>query len=379
MTTTITPLTLKQIELREIKLDLVEPFQISSGTTTSRRILLVNQTFDNGITVWSEVTAGEMPNYSPETIDTSWLIITKYLANILLNRPLTTPQQAHVVLNQTVKGHKMAKAGLEMGIWAAFAIQAGVSLSRYINGTRSSILSGVSVGIQDSPTALVNRVKDYLTQGYKKIKIKIKPGKDIEYVDALSRIIPDGVQLMVDANNAYTLQDMDVLKQLDTYNLLMIEQPLAWDDIYLHRKLQQVLKTPVCLDESITSVEKAQEMIELDSGRIINIKPGRVGGFSQSIAIHDLAQAHNIPVWCGGMLESGIGRSYNVALASLSNFSLPGDISPSNRYWKQDIVTPEWTMKADGTIEVPTSIPGLGVEVNEAMIDDLTIRKELIQ
>jgi O-succinylbenzoate synthase len=238
---------------------------------------------------------------------------------------------------------------------------------------------GISIGIQESPQALVEKVKISLAQGYRKVKMKIEPGRDLEYVRCVREAVGSNPHLMVDANNAYSEADFETLCHLDEFDLMMIEQPLECDDLVRHAKLQRMLKTPICLDESITSLERAEDMIELGSGRIINIKPGRVGGFASSIAIHDLCASHGIPVWCGGMLESGVGRAHNVALASLRNFTLPGDISPSSRYWEKDIVLPEWTMSADGRMVVPTQLPGIGVTVDADRVDNLCVRSDVLK
>jgi O-succinylbenzoate synthase len=250
-------------------------------------------------------------------------------------------------------------------------------LARLIGGTRDEIAVGISLGIQQSPDALVARARAALAEGYRKIKIKIKPGADVPYVQAVRTALGPDTPLMADANNAYTLDDAAALMALDALGLMMIEQPLAWDDLVRHADLQKQLRTPLCLDESITSLDRAQDMVRLGSGRIVNIKPGRVGGFTSSIAIHDYCEQNAIPVWCGGMLESGIGRAYNVALASLPNFVKPGDVSPSSRYWQRDVVTPEWTM-TNGMMRVPLDRPGIGVEVDRDRIDDLTVREEVL-
>jgi len=264
-------------------------------------------------------------------------------------------------------------------MWALAATKEGVSLSHRLGGTRERIPTGISLGIQNSPDALVQRAKAAFEQGYRKIKLKIQPGQDVEYVRAVRNALGPDVHLMCDANSAYTLADADHLVQLDAFNLIMIEQPLGRDDIVRHAKLQKRLKTRLCLDESITDADRAEDMIELGSAKIINITPARVGGFTVSQRIHDIAQRNNIPVWCGGMLESGVGRSHNVALASLPNFSLPGDLSPSARYWERDVVIPEWTMDAEGMVRVPRDKPGIGVMVDVGRVEDLTVKREPIE
>ncbi|HUP87945.1 MAG TPA: o-succinylbenzoate synthase, partial [Longimicrobiales bacterium] len=266
---------------------------------------------------------------------------------------------------------------VEMGMWGLYATSAGKSLASFIGGVQRRIPVGISIGIQPSTDSLVQRARDSIAEGYRKVKIKIKPGADIEFVRAVRDALPDA-HLMADANNAYTLADADHLAKLDEFKLMMIEQPMDREDIIRHAELQKRLKTPICMDESITSVEKAEDMIALGAGRIINIKPGRVGGFTSAVMIHDVAMKAGIPVWCGGMLESGIGRAYNVALASLPNFTLPGDLSPSKRYWEQDIVTPEWTMSADGFVDVPFDKPGIGVTPDVDRIDNLTVRMTVL-
>jgi o-succinylbenzoate synthase len=370
-------LELTSITLREIRLPLREPFRISSGTMVDRRIALLELHDASGATTWSECVADDLPNYTAETIDTAWLAITRWIAPRVLGRRFDAPSDVFAVLEEDFRGHLMAKAAVEMGMWGVEAVRAGVPLARLIGGTRAEIPVGISLGIQSSPEALVEKVRAALAEGYRKIKLKIMPGRDVAYVRAVREAFPDA-PLMADANNAYSIEDADALVAMDSLDLMMFEQPLAWEDIVRHGTLQRMLKTPVCLDESITSLDRAQDMITLGAGRLINIKPGRVGGFAESLAIHDYCEANGVPVWCGGMLESGIGRAYNVALASLSNFQKPGDLSPSARYWAQDIVTPEWTMSADGMVTVPMREPGIGVTVNVDRIDDLTVRKEIL-
>src|SRR5436309_2977675 len=316
-------LRIDRIALREIRLPLQEPFRISSGLVSERRICLLELTSSEGITGWSECVAGEQPNYSDETIDTAWLAIREWVAPRILKQELEGPEIVHAILDRDFRGHRMAKAAVEMGCWELAARLCGRSLSYLLGGTRDRVVTGISLGIQASPDALVRRARAAVEQGYQKIKLKIAPGADVAYVRAVRDDLGPATHLMVDANSAYTLNDAELLQGLDAFGLLMIEQPLGRDDLVRHAALQRLLKTPLCLDESITDVERAEDMITLQSGRIINIKPGRVGGFTQSIAIHDLCRRHGIPVWCGGMLESGIGRAHNVALASLPNSALP--------------------------------------------------------
>ena len=338
--------------------------------------MLLHLTDADGLSTWSECVAGEFPNYSSETIDTAWLAIENWIAHKLLGRSIRHTE-IYDILDHEIRGHEMAKAGVEMGCWALAALRNGNSLAEQLGGTQTDVPVGISLGIQNTPADLVERASKAHGQGYQKIKLKIMPGRDVQFVAAVREALPDA-HLMADANNAFRLEDADHLAQLDHYGLMMIEQPLEHMDIVQHAKLQKKLRTPICLDESITSVNRARDMIELGSGRIINIKPGRVGGYTSSIRIHDLTKQHGIPVWCGGMLESGVGRAYNVALASLPNFTLPGDLSPSARYWEKDIVKPEWTMSEKGTVRVPRGVAGIGVEVDENRIKDLTVRESVI-
>lgn len=370
-------LQIARLTFREIRLPLKEPFQISSGTMSARRIVLVELEDASGATSWGECVADDAPNYLPDIVDTAWPVLLRWVSPRIVGQKFAGPGDVHAALERDFRGHNMAKAAVEMGMWGVEAERLGIPLARLIGGTREEVDVGISLGIQKSPDALVEKARAALAQGYRKIKIKIGPGKDVDYVRAVRQAFPTA-PLMADANNAYTLEECDALVAMDDLDLMMFEQPLAWDDIVRHAELQRRLKTPVCLDESITSLERAQDMVTLQSGRIINIKPGRVGGFTQSIAIHDYCESVGVPVWCGGMLESGIGRAYNVAIASLPNFRKPGDISPSSRYWERDIVTPEWTMSPQGTTRVPLDRPGLGVTVDRDRIDDLTVRLETV-
>ncbi|HEX9941910.1 MAG TPA: o-succinylbenzoate synthase [Thermoanaerobaculia bacterium] len=369
-------LRIERLTLREIGLTLKEPFQISSGTQSRRRILLVELESSDGVEGWGECVAGESPHYGPETIDTAWHALREWVAPRVLGRTFAGPEEVHPALEINFRGHNMAKAAVEMAAWELAARAEGGSLAKKLGGSRDCIHVGISLGIQDSPETLVAKARAALERGYRKVKIKIKPGADVEYVRAVREALGPEAPLMADANNAYSLEDTASLEALDGLGLLMIEQPLAWDDLLRHAELQKRLRTPLCLDESITSVDRAADMIALGAGRIVNVKPGRVGGFRQSLAIHDLCAAHGVPVWCGGMLESGVGRAHNVALASLPNFVLPGDVSPSERYWERDVVIPEWTMDREGWIQVPLDQPGMGVRVDLDFVDDLTARRE---
>ena len=372
------PFAIDRITLHEIRLALKEPFRISSGVVDARRLALLEVTDHDGSTAWSECVALDLPNYTAETVDTAWYAIREWLAPRVLGREFAGPEQVHAVLAENIKGHNMAKAAIEMACWGLAAELHASPLSRLLGGTRTHVPTGISIGIQRDPAQLVLRAQRAVADGYCKIKVKIQPGQDVEYVRAVREALGPTVGIMADANSAYTLDSADHLSELDAFDLIMLEQPLGDDDLVRHAALQRRMRTRICLDESITSVDRAEDMITLGSGRIINIKPGRVGGFTASKAIHDVCHAAGVPVWCGGMLESGIGRAYNVALASLPNFSLPGDLSPSARYWARDIVTPEWTMDGEGMVRVPIDRAGIGVAIDRDFIDSLTVRTETL-
>src|SRR5467141_559257 len=358
--------------LQEIRMKLVAPFETSMERTVARRILLVQADVD-GVTGWGECVAGESPYYSPETTDTAWLVLRDFLWPMIKGKEFASAGEVWSLLRR-VRGHNMAKASLETAVWDAEAKQKGVPLSKLIGGVREEIASGVSIGIKESLDELAAAVQKELAAGYQRIKIKIKPGKDLESVRRLRQDFPH-IKLMVDANSAYTMKDWPLLKQLEGFYLMMIEQPLGWDDLYSHVELQKQLDTPICLDECIRDPEHARAAIETRACGIINIKLGRVGGHTVARRIHDLCQRHGIPVWCGGMLESGIGRAHNIALSTLSNFILPGDVAASKRYWAEDLIDPEVTVSPLGTIRLPTG-PGIGFEPRLELIEKLAVRKE---
>ena len=364
----------ERIILREIRMPLVTPFETSFGRTANRRILLVQADAD-GVSGWGESVAGEGPFYAPETVETAWHILRDFLWPLVKEREFASASEVWEILSP-VRGHNMAKGAIEAALWDAEAKQKGLPLWKMLGGARSEIPCGVSIGIKETVEDLVATVERELAAGYQRIKIKIKPGKDIEPVERLRQRFPR-VRLMVDANSAYRLDDWPHLKRLEAYYLMMIEQPLGWDDIYSHAELQRKLETPICLDECIHSEEHAQAAIALGACRIINIKLGRVGGYTPAHRIHGLCQAKQIPVWCGGMLESGIGRAHNIALSTLENFSLPGNVSASRRYWEADIIEPEVEVTPQGTIRVPTA-PGIGYALRLDRIEKLTTRKEIL-
>ena len=364
----------EQITLRELHMALVAPFATSMETTTLRRVLLVEAMVD-GVAGWGECVAGETPSYSPETTETAWHILRDHLWPTLKGREFLSAADVEELL-AWVRGHNMAKAGLEAAVWDAEAKQKGMPLAKLLGGVRDAVASGVSIGIKDSLEQLLRAVEVELEAGYQRIKIKIKPGYDLRAVEHLRKALPR-IKLMVDANSAYTLDDARLLKKLDAFYLMMIEQPLGWDDLYSHVKLQRELQTPICLDECIHSVEQARAAIELGACRIVNIKLGRVGGYTAARKVHDLCRSGNVPVWCGGMLESGIGRAHNIALSTLLNFTLPGDVTASKRYWVEDIIEPEVTVSAEGTIRVPAE-PGIGFAPRRDLIEKLTVRREVL-
>jgi o-succinylbenzoate synthase len=363
-----------KLTLREIHLELIEPFQTSFDTSKERRILLIEADVD-GVSGWGESTAGEDPFYSYETLETAFHVIRDFIWPVLRGGEFGSASEVWDSLTR-IRGHNMAKGGVEAALWDAEAKLKGVPLAKLLGGTRDEIPCGVSIGIQPSVDALLAKVERELAAGYQRIKIKIKRGYEVEPVRALRERFPR-IRLMADANSDYTLADAPLLKQLDGYHLMMIEQPLGWDDIYSHAALQRQLETPICLDECIHDVEHARAAIELGACRIINIKLGRIGGHTAARRLHDLCQSKSVPVWCGGMLESGIGRAHNIAMSTLPNFSLPGDVSASRRYWDEDIIEPEVEVSRQGTIRVPTS-PGIGYTPRLDRIESLTKRREVL-
>jgi O-succinylbenzoate synthase len=365
---------IRKVTLRELGMKLIAPFETSNGVSYDRRILLVEADVD-GVVGWAECVAGEAPHYGPETVETAWHVLRDHLWPLMKGKEFGAAAEASAML-ESVRGHNMAKGALEAALWDAEAKQKGVALWKLLGGTREEIACGVSIGIKQSVDELVGAVRKELDAGYQRIKIKIKPGKDYEQVQRLRQDFPK-IKLMVDANSAYRLEDWPLLKQLDAFYLMMIEQPLGWEDIYSHAELQKKLTTPICLDESVHTFEQARAAIVLGACKIINIKLGRVGGFTGARKIHDLCQENGIPVWCGGMLESGIGRAHNIALSTLPNFTLPGDVSASRRYWVEDIVEPEVVVSPQGTIRIPSG-PGIGFEPRIDRIEKLTTRSELL-
>jgi O-succinylbenzoate synthase len=368
-------LTIDAVHLREINMPLAFPFETSFGVTTARRILLV-EIESEGLTAWGECVAGEHPYFSEETVDTAWMIAETELVPRLLEKELVGGGSCPALFSQ-VRGHRMAKAALENAVWDLEAQKKRMPLAELLGGTRSIIPCGVSIGIQPSQTVLLEKIAEALEAGYQRIKLKCKPGWDTKVFEAVRKRWPE-IMLSCDANSAYRVADIERIAEWDEFGLLMIEQPLWYDDFYFHSMLQKRIDTAICLDESIRNRRDALAAIDMESCRIINIKVGRVGGFSEAIAVHNAAAERGIPVWCGGMLETGIGRMHNIALSSLQNFSLPGDVSASARYWTEDIIEPEVTVSAQGEIEVPDGI-GSGVRVRRDRIEELTVRRQTVK
>lgn len=367
---------ISSIELREIRLPLIHFFETSFGRTTERRIILVRVIDKDGADGWGECTAGEGPFYSDEWTDSAWLTIEEFLAPMIVGEDLERAANVFPRLSP-VRGHRMAKAAIETACWDLEAKRAGLPLCKHLGGTQTEIACGVSIGIQDSVEILLEKIRKEIAAGYQRIKIKIKPGWDANVIETVRKHFPD-TRLVGDANSAYTLDDAPLFRKLDRFNLMMFEQPLAHDDIFDHAELQKQIKTPICLDESIHSAEDATHAIRLGSCKIVNLKLGRVGGHAEAQRVERVCREQGVPVWCGGMLESGIGRAHNIAMSTLAGFTLPGDVSASKRYWEADIIEPPVTVTSQGTITVPTQ-PGLGFEVNLPRIESLTVRQQTIR
>lgn len=367
---------IKSIELFEINLPLVHFFETSFGRTYERRIVLTRVADENGGEGWGEVTCGETPSYNEEWTDAAWVTIEKILAPMVVSARIESAAKVWSLMKK-VRGNRMAKAAIETAVWDLEAKNAGVPLWKHLGGTNREIACGVSIGIQDSVEQLLEKIQVEIDAGYQRIKIKIAPSWDYDVIKRVRERF-GGIKLMGDANSAYTLGDIDLLKSLDEFDLMMLEQPLAHDDIIDHAELQQQIKTPICLDEPIHSADDARKAIVLKSGRIINVKNGRVGGHSESKRIEALCRESEIPIWCGGMLESGVGRAHNIAMSTLPGFTLPGDVSASRRYWAEDIIEPAVEVTASGTITAPEEA-GIGFEVKRDRIDKLTVRKAKIK
>ncbi|HUF00353.1 MAG TPA: o-succinylbenzoate synthase [Anaerolineales bacterium] len=360
---------IESITLHHISMPLVAPFETSFGRETDRQCVLIILQAD-GLTGYGECVATRDPGYNYETAGTAWHILKDFIAPLILGEDVLDADDFQTRV-EGIRGHHLAKAGVEMALWDLLGQRDGRSLKEMLGGTRDKVEVGVSIGIQDSASALLQTVEFYLEQGYRRVKIKIKPGREVDETSAVRRSYPD-LRLQVDANSAYTLETGDALKPLDDLDLLLIEQPLYEDDIWDHRKLQAEFKTPICLDESILSPRHARYALEMEACRIINIKPARVAGLSQGMMIHDYCHKQNVPVWCGGMLETGVGRASNLAIASLPGFVLPGDISASDRYYQRDITNERFVLNDDSTIDVPNG-PGLGITIDKDALKQFTL------
>lgn len=363
---------IERVQLQQLKVSMKAPFETSFGRQLEKDFILLS-IYGDGVVGYGESVGMPIPFYNEETTQTIWYMLENFLIPQLFARGVTKPEEVSQLFSPIRRNH-MAKATLEGAVWDLYCKQQGTSLAACLGGKKQAIDVGVSIGIEETVDKVLKNVERFLAEGYKKIKVKIKPGFDIQVIEAIRKRFGVEVPLMADANSAYTLEHIDRLRELDQYDLMMVEQPLAHDDIIDHAKLQKELKTPVCLDESIHSAEDARKAIKLGSCKIINIKLGRVGGLAESKKIHDICEQHGIPVWCGGMLEMGVGRAHNIALTSLSNFTIPGDTSASSRYWKEDIVEPAVELVAPGTLAVPTG-NGIGYEVNERVVRKFAVRE----
>lgn len=366
-------LRVETIRLRELRIPLVAPFE-TSGWKEEEKTCIIIQMQHGDVSGFGECAVSPGPWYGPETITSAWHVMREYFVPTVLGKEFSTQRELVGSLS-FVRGNNMAKASFDMAFCDLAAKREHTSLSKFLGGTKTKIESGVSVGIQKDIEKLVTVIDDYLNQGYRRIKIKIKPGKDTTMVSTIRKRFPDKM-LMVDANGAYMASDATALFKLDPYNLMMIEQPFAWDDLVDHANLQRALKTPICLDESISSINDLKTALALKSCRILNLKPARVGGLAASKEIHEMCQAHSMPIWCGGLLETGIGRAHNIAIASLPGFTLPNDISASGRYFTEDIVNPEFHLNPDGTITVPTGT-GLGVDIRTDLLEKFTVNQKM--
>jgi O-succinylbenzoate synthase len=368
---------IQRVEMRELRMQLVNPFETSFGITRERRIVILkitSRTVDGDLAGFGEVTAGEGPFYSHETYETAWHILRDFIIPRLIGKNIVSAAGFAAIV-RGIRGHRMAQAGIETALWDLEARSKNLPLWQFLGGTRSTIDCGVSIGIHPTIDALLAKIQSELDAGYRRIKIKIKPGWDIQVVHEVRRCFPK-ILLMVDANSAYSLADVELFKKMDSQNLMMIEQPLHDEDMIDHATLQRQIQTPLCLDESIHSSDDARKAIQIGACRIINIKLGRVGGYREARAVHNICRDAGIPVWCGGMLESGIGRAHNIALSSLDNFTLPGDVTASKRYWVRDIIEPEVEVSSEGRIDQSGS-SGIGYTVNEGAMAQFTVRSQV--
>ncbi len=363
---------IEKIVLRKMKIAFKKPFQISSTTMTDKHFIFV-EVHSKDHVGYGDCSALQHPYYNEETVQTAWHILSDFLIPMLYSHDeIAHPEELYDLFSD-IKRNKMAKSALDCAMWDLYSKENNISLSKALGGTRKKVETGISIGIQDSKEALLEAVDMFMAEGYKRVKMKIKPGKDIEYLEYVRKHHSD-IMMMADANSAYTLKDIELFKEMDKLNMIMIEQPLDHDDIVDHAKLQAAVKTRICLDESIHSVDDARKAIELGSTKTINIKVARVGGLTAAKKIHDLCQSYDIPVWCGGMVDTGIARAHNIAIASLPNYKFPGDLPASTRYWERDLINPPIVIDADSMIEVPEKA-GIGFEPIPEMVDKLTYEK----
>jgi o-succinylbenzoate synthase len=363
------------VELRELRVPLVSAFE-TSGWREDVKTCIIVELRSGSMSGFGECAVSEGPWYGYETLASAWYVLGEHVVPRIVGKEFGRAGEILEVM-EPVRGNNMAKAGVEMAFWDLLGKESGESLSKLLGGTSGSVASGVSVGLQKTRDDLVDTVGRFVEQGYRRIKIKIKPGRDVELVEAVREEFPD-TPLMVDANGAYDPHGSAALARLDLFDLLMIEQPFAWDDLVEHARLRKMIRTPVCLDESVAGLNDLESALALDGFDVLNIKPGRLGGLSVSRSVHDVCRGRGLPVWCGGLLETGVGRAANVALASLPGFVMPGDISASNRYFAEDVVEPEFRLGSDGTIRVPTG-PGIGVQVLEDRLEKYSVRKKLLK
>ncbi|MFC4410425.1 o-succinylbenzoate synthase [Chungangia koreensis] len=366
---------IEQINLYKLRMRMINPFTTSFGTEQDRDFILVEVMNENGLSGWGECVTSESPLYIEEFTDSSWIMLEKFLVPLLLKKEINHPDEVFNLF-QPFKRNNLAKSSLDGAVWDLYAKEKGISLAEALGGTKDKIDVGISLGIEENIDDLLSNIQSKVDEGYRRIKLKIKPGKDVKVIEQVREKFPD-IPLMVDANSAYTLKDTNTLKELDQFNLMMIEQPLTAGDLLDHAKLQQEISTPICLDESIHSYDDARQAIELGSGKIVNMKVGRVGGLSEAKRIHDLCRDAGIPMWCGGMLESGIGRAHNIAITSLSNFTLPGDTASSSRYWERDLINPE-VVASNGQVDVPSGL-GIGYDVDMDEVMKHTVEKRFIK
>jgi len=376
---------LTSICLREIELPLIEPFRTATGIVDRRRIILAELREEDGVTAWTECVAEAVPSYTSETVDGAWQALSGWIIPLVLEKTFGHPTDVHAALASWVPDHPMARASIEMGTWALAATRREESLARFLSRSshlgvspRKSVATGIAIGMHSDNGKLLDRIEIAISEGYRRIKLKVSPQSEMQTIRDVRSAIGTTTKLSVDANGSFSIDDenhLRFLEKLDSLGLAMIEQPLGEEKFEQHAELQRALRTSICLDESISSDASAEKMVRLQSGRIVNMKPGRVGGFTEAVAIHDRCRLAEIPLWCGGMLESGIGRAYNVALASLPNFTLPGDISPSSRYWVRDVITEPWQMDSDGMVTVPVERSGIGVEVDRDFVDQILVRE----